>query len=151
MTMISSSLPGRAGLLAAPLILSLLAMGCSSGGSLPSAAPDNPLPECPASPNCERTTKAYAAPADRLFARVQEALRTLGPARLRLQPDSMRASAVYRVALVFKDDLDVAVESRSDGSRLHVRSASRVGHSDLGVNRRRVHRLLDAVDAAAAD
>lgn len=151
MAIVPSSLPGRAEVLAAPLILSLFAMGCSSGGPLPSAAPGNPLPECPDSPNCERTTKDYAVPADRLFARVQEALRTLGPVRLRLQPDSMEASAVYRVAWVFKDDVAVAVEPRSGGSQLHVRSASRVGQNDLGVNRRRVHRLLDAIDAAAAD
>lgn len=151
MTPLSSPLPDRVRGLAATLILSLLAMGCfSSGGPLP-AAPGNPLPECPDSPNCERITKGYAAPPDRLFARVQDALRALGPTRLRLQPDTLRASAVYRVALVFKDDVEVAVEPDPDGSRLHVRSASRVGHSDLGVNRRRVQRLLDAIEAAATD
>jgi len=55
---------------------------------------------------------------------------------------------VYRVALLFKDDVDVAVEPSADGSTLHVRSASRVGHSDLGVNRRRVARFFRAVDEA---
>ncbi|MEZ4320638.1 MAG: DUF1499 domain-containing protein [Myxococcota bacterium] len=37
----------------------------------------------------------------------------------------------------FKDDLELEVEE--DG--VHVRSASRVGHSDLGVNRKRVEAL----------
>jgi uncharacterized protein (DUF1499 family) len=134
---------------AGALLVGLFGMGCSSSsGSLPSAAPSNPLPACPDSPNCERISADYAAPADQLFARVQTALRDLGPARMRLDPDSMRAAAVYRVAWVFKDDVAVAVEPTSDGSRLHVRSASRVGHSDLGVNRRRVRRLLNALDAA---
>jgi uncharacterized protein (DUF1499 family) len=58
----------------------------------------------------------------------------------------MEASAVYRVAWIFKDDVDVAVESDTAGSVLHLRSASRIGHSDLGVNRRRVQRILDAVE-----
>ena len=54
---------------------------------------------------------------------------------------------MYRVALVFKDDVDVAVRTRDDGgSVLYVRSASRVGHSDLGVNRRRVRNLLETME-----
>lgn len=74
------------------------------------------------------------------------ALDALGPAHLQTAPDSMRVSAVYRVAWIFKDDVDVAVESRSGGSMLHLRSASRVGHNDLGVNRRRAHCILSAVE-----
>ena len=138
------------GVVTGALLAGLLGVGCSSSsGPLPSAAPSNPLPDCPDSPNCERISTDYPVPADRLFARVQTALRDLGPARMRLRPDSLRADAVYRVAWLFKDDVAVAVEATADGSRLHVRSASRVGHSDLGVNRRRVQRLLDAVDAAS--
>ncbi|MFB6247254.1 MAG: DUF1499 domain-containing protein [Salinibacter sp.] len=131
------------------LVLGVLGMGCSTAsGPLPTAAPSNPLPACPDSPNCERVSTDYAVSADRLFARVQTALRDLGPVQMQLDPDSMRAAAVYRVAWVFKDDVAVAVEPTANGSRLHVRSASRVGYSDLGVNRRRVRRLLAAVDAA---
>lgn len=85
-------------------------------------------------------------PPNRLYAATQTALDTLGPVHLRVAPDSMRASAVYRVAWIFKDDVDVAVESDADGSMLHVRSASRVGHGDLGVNRRRVQRILATVE-----
>jgi uncharacterized protein (DUF1499 family) len=44
----------------------------------------------------------------------------------------------------FKDDLEI----RIDGDRrlLHIRSASRVGHSDLGANRKRVERFRDAFE-----
>jgi uncharacterized protein (DUF1499 family) len=87
-------------------------------------------------------------PADTLFAAAQSALETLSPVQLRPQPDSMRASAVYRVALVFKDDVQIAVDPQAPGSVLHVRSASRVGESDLGVNRRRVERLLRHIEEA---
>lgn len=132
-------------LLAGLFALGLIGTGCSTP-SLPSAHSSNPLPDCPDSPNCERISQAYDVPADTLFATTQQALDALGPTTLQSQPDSMRASAVYRVALVFKDDVDVAVDSTETGSRLHVRSASRVGQSDLGVNARRVNRLLRAVD-----
>jgi uncharacterized protein (DUF1499 family) len=132
-------------LVAGIFALGLIGTGCSTP-SLPSAHSSNPLPDCPDSPNCERLSKTYDVPADTLFGTTQQALDALGPTALRSQPDSMRASAVYRVGLVFKDDVDVAVDSAEAGSRLHVRSASRVGHSDLGVNARRVDRLLRAVD-----
>ncbi len=126
----------------------LLGGGCSSSDSLPSAHADNPLPECPDSPNCERTSTTSPVPAERLYAGAKTALDALGPVRLQAQPDSMRASAVYRVALLFKDDVAIAVDSTSDGSFLHIRSASRTGYSDLGVNRRRVQRLLSRVEDA---
>jgi uncharacterized protein (DUF1499 family) len=41
--------------------------------------------------------------------------------------------------LRFKDD----VEFEAEGDLVHVRSASRIGHSDLGVNRKRVEALRD--------
>jgi uncharacterized protein (DUF1499 family) len=124
--------------------LGWMGVGCASP-SLPPAHSSNPLPDCPDSPNCERVSQAYDVPADTLFAAAQRALDALGPTQLQAQPDVRRASAVYRAGLVFKDDVDVAVDTTGAGSRLHVRSASRVGHSDLGVNARRVDRLLQAV------
>jgi uncharacterized protein (DUF1499 family) len=132
-------------LLVGVFALGLAGVGCSAP-SLPAAHPSNPLPECPDSPNCTRVSQDYDVPADTLFATTQRALDALGPSAMQVQPDAKRATAVYRVALVFKDDVDVAVDSTGPGSRLHVRSASRVGHSDLGVNARRVDRLLRAVD-----
>lgn len=124
--------------------LGLLSTGCSSP-ALPPAHSSNPLPDCPDSPNCERVSETYDVPADTLYAATLRALDALGPTQLRRRTGAMRASAVYRVGLVFKDDVAVAVDSTDPGSRLHVRSASRVGQSDLGVNARRVDRLLRAV------
>lgn len=129
-------------------IVTLVLGGCSSSDPLPAAQPSNPLPVCPDTPNCERLSQEYAVAADTLFAAAKTALEDLGPVQLQLQPDSMRASAVYRVALVFKDDVQIAVDSQASGSVLHARSASRVGQSDLGVNRRRMEHLLKRVDEA---
>jgi uncharacterized protein (DUF1499 family) len=140
------AVPPRFGFLSLSLLVAFgwMGLGCSSP-SLPSAHPTNPLPTCPDSPNCERVSRGYDVPADTLFAATTRSLDRLGSARLQVRPDSLRAAAVYRVALVFKDDVAVAVDTTETGSRLHVRSASRVGQSDLGVNARRVDRLLTAV------
>lgn len=116
--------------------------------------PENPLPPCPGTPNCERVARSYDVAPNTLYGAAGQALEGLGPVTLRQPgpPSSRRLEAVYRVALIFKDDVDVAVRAPSDGgSILYVRSASRVGYSDLGVNRRRVEKLLDAVDAALTE
>jgi uncharacterized protein (DUF1499 family) len=126
--------------------LAWIGAGCSTP-SLPPAHSSNSLPECPDSPNCERVSRTYDAPPDTLYAAAKQALDQLGPTQLQLRPDAKRASAVYRVGLVFKDDVRMAVDSTDSGSRLHARSASRVGYSDLGVNARRVDRLLRAISS----
>ena len=137
------------------LLVALLLPSVSTAQPLP----ENPLPPCPASRNCERRAVPYDVPADSLFRAARQALDALGPVALRL-PDgtaARRAEAVYRVALVFKDDVAVEVAPQEDagredaGSVLFVRSASRVGYSDLGVNRRRVERLLAAVETAVRE
>ena len=42
----------------------------------------------------------------------------------------------------FKDDVVVRVRAEADGSRVDVRSVSRVGRSDVGANARRIRRFL---------
>jgi uncharacterized protein (DUF1499 family) len=124
------------------LALTAALVTASSAGS---ARPDNPLPPCPDSPNCERTTRTYTVDPDSLFSAAQSALSDLGPVQLTVESSDRRAHAVYRVALIFKDDVDIAVTPHEKGSALHIRSASRVGHSDLGVNARRVRRFFRAL------
>ncbi len=145
---LSCPAPRAIGRLGGLLLLSVVLFACSSSSVKRSAPSDSPLPPCPDTPNCERTARPYPVDAPTLFAAAQRALDALGPVELQVQPEARRAAAVYRVAFVFKDDVDVAVESTDDESTLHVRSASRVGHSDLGVNRRRVDRFFRAVDEA---
>lgn len=50
----------------------------------------------------------------------------------------------------FKDDFEARLEAGSDPAeaKIHVRSASRVGYSDLGANRRRVDAVRAAFGAA---
>lgn len=46
----------------------------------------------------------------------------------------------------FRDDVEILVDDSA--KVLQIRSASRVGHSDLGVNRKRVERLRDRFSAS---
>ncbi|MBK8812177.1 MAG: DUF1499 domain-containing protein [Acidobacteria bacterium] len=48
--------------------------------------------------------------------------------------------------VVFTDDLQVTINYAGDSARVNVRSASRVGKSDFGENRRHVAKFLDALD-----
>lgn len=70
----------------------------------------------------------------------EQALRTIKPRSL-AQESLGRYHAVYRI-FVFLDDVWVVVLPEAGGSRLHIRSQSRVGRSDLGVNKRRVERFF---------
>ncbi|MBU3919983.1 MAG: DUF1499 domain-containing protein, partial [Alphaproteobacteria bacterium] len=50
----------------------------------------------------------------------------------------------------FKDDIMIRVRSEEGGVRIDVRSASRVGLSDLGANAKRVRDLLDEIEVRLA-
>lgn len=69
----------------------------------------------------------------------------LGWPRLEIVAESDTAlHAVERSMLLrFRDDLELRLHA--SGGRIEVRSASRVGRSDFGVNRRRVERLRQAL------
>jgi len=57
--------------------------------------------------------------------------------------------AVARTAILgFRDDVVVRVRATADGTRIDVRSASRYGRHDLGVNAARVRALVEDIDDA---
>ncbi len=51
----------------------------------------------------------------------------------------------------FKDDVVVRLRADDGGSRVDVRSVSRVGRSDVGANARRIRRFLDALETDASN
>jgi len=138
-----------AGIISAIFVLFVLASRylTTDPNAFPSEpSPPNPLPECPASPNCVRVTWHYTVAPDALFEHAEAALRETGAATLDPDPSARRLDAVYN-AFVFKDDVIIQVEPFQGQSALHLRSASRVGYSDLGVNERRVRAIQDALAA----
>jgi uncharacterized protein (DUF1499 family) len=61
-----------------------------------------------------------------------------------------RLEAVDRTFLLrLPDDVTVRIRPRADGSRIDVRSASRIGNHDLGQNARRIRAYLDEISNLA--
>jgi uncharacterized protein (DUF1499 family) len=83
---------------------------------------------------------------DRAFARAEAAARALGWRIVAAAPAEGRLEASDTTRWFgFVDDIVVRVRPAPSGSRIDVRSASRVGRSDLGVNARRIRAFLAAV------
>ena len=85
-------------------------------------------------------------PPDRAFARVEAAARAMGWRIAAAAPAEGRLEASDTTPWFgFTDDIVVRVKAAPHGSRVDVRSASRVGRSDLGVNARRIRAFLAAL------
>ncbi len=129
----------------AALVLSLAAM-------TPLTAAVAPLAPCPSSPNCVSTAAtdsrhaiapiSFDGTPDAAADRLRRALASIPG--LRIVADDgrhIRAEATSRL-LRFVDDIDLVIDA--DARVIRMRSASRVGYSDLGANRRRLERLRAA-------
>lgn len=85
---------------------------------------------------------------DRVFARAVEVARALGWEVVATEPAEGRLEATARTRWFgFRDDVVVRVRPDGPGSRVDVRSVSRVGRSDLGTNARRIREFLAALGA----
>ena len=79
-----------------------------------------------------------ASPAQ-AYERAERAARAIGWEIVSASPQELRIEATDTTLLFgFKDDIVVRVSPNGAGSRVDVRSLSRVGRSDIGVNARRV-------------
>lgn len=100
------------------------------------------LPPCPDSPNCVRLTRSYQYSCATVFDAAQAVLKEMGAIDMEALAEPLRLNVVFRV-FIYKDDFIVLVDEGKDSTcHIHLRSASRIGYSDLGVNRRRVKRFL---------
>ncbi len=87
-----------------------------------------------------------AVPPGRAFARAEAAARSMGWRIVAAAPAEGRLEASDTTRWFgFTDDIVVRVTPAPNGSRIDVRSASRVGRSDLGVNARRIRAYLAAL------
>jgi len=102
------------------------------------------LPVCGSKPNCvcsqQSATDSHYVESiplnDLSIDTVKTCVEELGGAVL--SADNNQLHAIFTSSLFrFVDDLLLSIE----GDELHVRSSSRVGHSDLGANRKRIERL----------
>ena len=87
-----------------------------------------------------------AEPVDRAFTKARDAVKAAGLTIVTDQPAQGRLEATATSGWYgFKDDLIVRVRPEAAGARIDMRSISRLGVSDLGVNCNRVSRLRQAL------
>jgi len=121
-------------------------LGVASGGLAP----------CPSSPNCVSSDARDAAHAVAPFALAVEpgaaweaaraAVAAWSRTRIVDETESYLHAECSSALFGFVDDLELQL--RPAEQSIAVRSASRLGHSDLGVNRKRVERLREELRGA---
>ena len=113
-------------------------------------APDA-LPPCPDTPNCVSSQStdpehyiapvAFTGPAEQAMQRMQRVLSELPRSSSILQTGDYSHFEVRSLVFRFVDDIECLLDA--ENQVIHIRSASRTGHSDFGVNRRRVEHIRD--------
>jgi uncharacterized protein (DUF1499 family) len=111
------------------------------------------LAPCPGSPNCVSSDAgddahrvaplALALPAEEAWPAVREAVAALPRTRVEIEEAGYLHAECRSALLGFVDDLELHL--RPEEGIVAVRSASRLGYSDFGVNRRRVERLRESL------
>jgi uncharacterized protein (DUF1499 family) len=114
------------------------------------------LPACPNSPNCVSSQAAdgdhFIAPF-KIIGKPEDAFAVLknaltGQSRTVITQASDNTLHAEATSLIFRfvDDVDAILDK--DAGMIHIRSASRVGYSDFGVNRKRVEGLRTILQQA---
>lgn len=119
----------------------------SETGDIPSDFDDHPFSPCPDSPNCIAVSKKYNQNPNELFSLAKRVLENMNPHQIEVNSEEGQLTAVFRIPVfLFKDDFEVVISANDASSTLHIKSSSRVGHGDLGVNRRRVQKFLSLLN-----
>jgi uncharacterized protein (DUF1499 family) len=89
----------------------------------------------------------FPAPPDRAFEQALLAARAMGWEIVDARPGELRIEATDRTFWFgFKDDVVIRITPEQGGSRVDVRSLSRVGSSDVGTNAKRIRAYLNKLD-----
>ena len=113
-----------------------------------------PLPDSPnaVSSQTDQTEKRvepllFSGGLERTRTRIKQAVAEFGGAQILTEkPDYLHV--VFTVPIIpFKDDVEIFFSEKDN--QVHYRSASRVGYSDLGVNRKRYMRLKSLYEQRA--
>ena len=107
------------------------------------------LSDCPDSPNCVCSHAAdpthfiepfaFTGPPEGAMDQLVAVLSTMPRSKIVTWTDSYLHAEFTSAVFRFVDDVEFLIDPAT--RRIHVRSASRAGHSDLGVNRRRLEEI----------
>jgi uncharacterized protein (DUF1499 family) len=114
-----------------------------------SLADSKKLPLCPNSPNCVSSQstdeKHFIAPfkivADtkQVWIALKQALQNQTRTVITQESDNTLTAEATSLIFRFVDDINIILDEKQ--KLIHIRSASRIGYGDFGVNRRRVEQL----------
>ena len=115
---------------------------------------DGRLSNCPDKPNCvcsfQSDDKHFIEPLSyknndtEVHEKIVRALKELPRTKIITETETYIHAECTSLIFRFTDDLEIYIDN---GQKLvHFRSASRVGHSDLGVNRKRVEQIKSALN-----
>ena len=132
------------------LLLSILPFLHSCAGDTPEnlGVYENKLAPCPNSPNC---VSSFATNAPHLvkpikadLEKIERTLASLNNANIVDRSDNYIRAEFKSRFMGYVDDVEFLYDELENIS--HVRSASRVGYTDLGANRRRVEKIRSIVE-----
>jgi uncharacterized protein (DUF1499 family) len=116
------------------------------------------LAACPNSPNCVSTQAAdelhsikpltFAGSPEQALQRLKAAIATIPRMKIATENGDYLHAEATSLIFRFVDDVEFLVDRQA--KVIHVRSASRVGRSDLGVNRARLEKIRQAFDQPSA-
>lgn len=104
---------------------------------------ENPLPDCPDSPNCKKYSMQIVSDTSTVLNAIDQVLRDMNAATIEWNEESHIINSVFKIPIFgYKDDLDIAIRQNGTYTHIFIRSASREGYYDLGVNNRRVQKFV---------
>jgi len=121
------------------LCVAFFILGMKSKGGAPLGLIDGKLAACPSSPNCA-SSEATAPegkkvdPLSGTMAQARAAIAALGGTIVSESDDYVSATFKSRI-FGFVDDVEIRP---GENGNVHIRSGSRVGYSDRGVNKKRI-------------
>ena len=127
----------------------IILVGCAKSRSIAQGVNDGRLAPCPDSPNCvssQSTDKkhqvepiSYQGTPAEAFAVLKSAIQSMKRAKIVEEKDDYLHAEFRSAVFGFVDDVEFLLDEESNV--IHVRSASRTGYSDFGVNRKRVETI----------
>jgi len=137
------------------LYLVVMMVGCSGSRHAQVGLTDGKLTVCPDSPNCVSSQNVdprhavdplrYEGTVGKARELLMEAVSGMKRVRMTVAEERYLHAEFTSALLRFVDDVEFLLD---DGAKtIHVRSASRLGYSDLGANRRRVEEIRSRFDA----
>ena len=131
------------------VMLSVLVIGCSGVRPANLGVKEGLLAPCPATPNCVSSQSAdkehaiaplhYRENATDMIAELKKVILTMKRAEIVVSTDSYLHAEFTSALFRFVDDVEFLCDDRA--RLIHMRSASRVGRFDYGVNRKRVEEI----------